>query len=230
MSDYDLKKEVTDKYSLRGRVFHKIRQDILEGKYHEGEELRETTISQELGVSRTPVREALRQLELEGLVNIIPNKGAYVTGITAKDVNDIYVIRSLLEGQCAKWATQYISPEQLEELESIIDMSEYYISKENYQLLYELDNNFHSTLYKASKSKILEHTLSDFHLFVQQVRKFTMSFESRAKQAVEEHRGILMAIKEKDEAKAERLATEHILSTITNLGHFSIDNILHEDK
>ncbi len=89
-----IKDEVTDKYSLRGRVYHKIRGDILEGRYKNNDELRELTIGEELGVSRTPVREAFRQLELEGLIRIVPNKGAYVTGITAKDVKDIYMIRS----------------------------------------------------------------------------------------------------------------------------------------
>ncbi|MBR5944167.1 MAG: GntR family transcriptional regulator, partial [Lachnospiraceae bacterium] len=98
MGDYDVKQEVTDKYSLRGRVFSKIRDDILNGTYKEHEELKEVSISEAMGVSRTPVREALRQLELEGLVSIIPNKGAYVTGITEKDVKDIYMIRSRLEG------------------------------------------------------------------------------------------------------------------------------------
>ena len=83
--------------SLRGRVFRHLREDILNGVYKNHEELREVTIGEELGVSRTPVREALRQLELEGLVTIIPNKGAYVTAITRKDVKDIYKIRSQLE-------------------------------------------------------------------------------------------------------------------------------------
>ena len=75
MSKYDVKQEVTDKYSLRGRVFHKLREDILNGKYKENEELKEVAIGEELGVSRTPVREAFRQLELEGLIQIVPNKG-----------------------------------------------------------------------------------------------------------------------------------------------------------
>lgn len=97
MSQYE-KEESSDRYSLRGKVFHQLREDILSGHYKEHEELREMAISEEMGVSRTPVREALRQLELEGLVSIIPNKGAYVTGITRKDVEDIYAIRSLLEG------------------------------------------------------------------------------------------------------------------------------------
>lgn len=107
MGNYNLKQEVTDKYSLRGRVFSKLRADILSGKYKDHEELKEVAIGEELGVSRTPVREAFRQLELEGLIQIIPNKGAYVTGITAKDVQDIYMIRSLLEGLCARWATEH---------------------------------------------------------------------------------------------------------------------------
>ena len=84
--------EEYQEYSLRGRVFQKIRDGILKGEYKENEELRESTIGKKLGVSRTPVREALRQLELEGLVKIVPNKGAYVTGITGKDVKDIYLL------------------------------------------------------------------------------------------------------------------------------------------
>ena len=79
--------EESDKFSLRGKVFNRIREDILEGRYNQKEELKESVIAVELGVSRTPVREALRQLELEGLVTIIPNKGAYVTGISEKDIH-----------------------------------------------------------------------------------------------------------------------------------------------
>ena len=105
-NEYDFNREVSDKYSLRGRVFHKIRNDILNGRYKEHEELKEIRIGKELGVSRTPVREALRQLELEGLVQIIPNRGAFVTGIQENDVRDIYAIRALLEGLCARWATE----------------------------------------------------------------------------------------------------------------------------
>ena len=125
-SEYDFNKEVSDKYSLRGRVFHKIRNDILNGRYKEHEELKEIRIGKELGVSRTPVREALRQLELEGLVQIIPNRGAFVTGIQENDVRDIYAIRALLEGLCARWATERITPEQLEAMEENVYLAEFH--------------------------------------------------------------------------------------------------------
>ncbi|MBQ9990792.1 MAG: GntR family transcriptional regulator [Lachnospiraceae bacterium] len=217
MGNYDVKQEVTDKFSLRGRVFHKIREDILSGKYKDNEELKEVAIGEELGVSRTPVREAFRQLELEGLIHIIPNKGAYVTGITVKDVKDIYMIRSLLEGLCAKWATMNISKEQLEELEENVYLSEFHASKGHSEQIAELDNRFHEILYEASGSKMLERQLRDFHGYVLRVRKKTLSKFKRSTQSNKEHKLILEAIKEKDEKKAERMANEHILNAYENM-------------
>lgn len=219
-------KEVTDKYSLRGRVFHKIREDILSGEYHQNEELKEASIGNELGVSRTPVREALRQLELEGLLNIIPNKGAYVTGISAKDIQDIYVIRSYLEGLCARWACEYITKPQLEELDEIIYLSEFHAKKGHHDQLLELDNRFHEVLYEASNSKILDHVLSDFHHYVQRVRKVTLSSMARANDSNAEHRAIVEALKEKDGERAETLAHEHMLNTIKNISEKGLENII----
>ena len=152
MGDYDVKQEVTDKYSLRGRVFSKIRDDILSGVYKEHEELKEVSISESMGVSRTPVREALRQLELEGLVQIIPNKGAYVTGITEKDVKDIYMIRSRLEGLCARWACENITEEQMDEMEENVYLAKFHAKKGHLEQLAELDNRFHDIMYEACNS------------------------------------------------------------------------------
>ena len=105
--------EEHQEHSLGGRVFQRIREDILKGKYKQNDELKEATLGKELGVSRTPVREALRQLELEGLVSIVPNRGAYVNGISKKDIWDIYYMRSTLEGLCARWAVENITEEEL---------------------------------------------------------------------------------------------------------------------
>lgn len=206
-----------DKYSLRGQVFQEIREDILKGKFKENEELREATLGKELGVSRTPVREALRQLELEGLVHIIPNKGAYVTGITERDVHDIYMTRSMLEGLCARWAAEHISEEQIQEMEEVLLLTEYHLDRGNAEQLAELDGKFHEVLYDASQSRILRHILSDFHKYVQVARKRSVKKEDRAKKSLEEHREILNALRTGDADRAEELAHIHILNVMENL-------------
>ena len=217
MSNYDVKQEVTDKYSLRGRVFHKMREDILNGHYKEHEELKEVAISEEMGVSRTPVREALRQLELEGLVQIIPNKGAYVTGITQKDVEDIYMIRSLLEGLCAKWACEHITKEQMDEMEENVYLAKFHAQKGHLEQLAELDNRFHDIMYEACHSKMLEHLLKDFHQYVLRVRKKTLNNANRGLASNEEHEAIMEAIKDKNGEKAERLANSHMINAYNNM-------------
>ena len=206
-----------DKYSLRGQVFQEIREDILKGKFKENEELREATLGKELGVSRTPVREALRQLELEGLIHIIPNKGAYVTGITEKDVHDIYMTRSMLEGLCARWAAEHISEEQIQEMEEVLLLTEYHLDRGNAEQLAELDGKFHEVLYDASQSRILRHILYDFHKYVQVARKRSVKKEDRAKKSLEEHREILNALRTGDADRAEELAHIHILNVMENL-------------
>lgn len=223
-SNYNVKQEVTDKYSLRGRVFHKLRDDILSGKYEENEELKEVAIGEELGVSRTPVREAFRQLELEGLIQIIPNKGAYVTGITEKDVKDIYMIRSLLEGLCASWATEHITQEQLAEMEENIYLSKFHAQKGHLEQLAELDNRFHDIMYEACDSKILEHQLKDFHQYVLRVRRKTLASKNRGPKSNEEHEEILQAIKAGDGERAEQLANRHMINAYDNM----VKNGLHE--
>ncbi len=217
MGEFDVKQEVTDKYSLRGRVFHRLREDILSGKYAEHEELKEVAIGEEMGVSRTPVREAFRQLELEGLIQIIPNKGAYVTGITQKDVKDIYLIRSRLEGLCARWATEHISKEQMDEMEENVYLAEFHAQKGHLEQLAQLDNRFHDILYEACDSKILEHQLKDLHQYVLRVRKKTLAKESRGIQSNKEHRQIMEAIRDQNPDLAEQLANRHMINAYENM-------------
>lgn len=215
-----------DNYSLSSRVFHTIRENILSGKYAMDEELKEKSIGEELGVSRTPVREALRQLELEGLVTIIPNKGAYVVGISEKDIRDIYEIRSRLEGLCARWAAEHITKEQLDELEENIYLSDFHSSKGNSEQVVELDNRFHEILYNASGSKELRHILLDFHHYVQRVRKVTLAVQERAVNSNDEHRRIVEALKAHDAKEAERLADMHLMNTIRNMDNYGWENLL----
>ena len=212
--------------SLRGQVFDKIRSDILNGKYKRGEELVESSIGKELGISRTPVREAIRQLELEGLVQLVPNKGAFVTGISEKDVRDIYLIRARLEGLAARMAAKNITPELLDAMEETVVLSEYHAKKEHYEQVCEMDSKFHKLLYKASGSRILEHTLTDFHQYVQRVRMVSIMKKRRMEKSNDEHDAILTAIREHDEEKAELVATRHISNTVENLKNYDLDSVL----
>ena len=218
--------ENADRFSLRGKVFHKIREDILNGRYKSQEELRESAIGKELGVSRTPVREALRQLELEGLVTIVPNKGAYVNGITPQDVEDIYLMRARLEGLCARMACERITRDQLDEMEEVIMLSKFHEKKEHFDQLVELDSRFHEILFEACQSKMMEHHLKNLHQYVQRVRKSSLSSGKRAEKSTIEHENIMLAIREKDGDKADALATQHILNTINNIRSRRIEAIM----
>jgi len=213
----DIKQENMATHSLGGVVFNRIRENILNGVYKDNEELKENALATEIGVSRTPVREALRQLELEGLVRIVPNKGAYVTGITLKDVRDIYEMRSLLEGLCAKKAAENVTDDIISDLESIVELSEFYCEKGKIDMVLELDNKFHQKLYQTAGSKLLRHTLTDFHHYLERMRKATLTDHDRAKNSNEEHRAILEAMRERNGEKASALATTHILNAMNNI-------------
>lgn len=199
-----------NEYSLTEKVYQNLRSDILSGTFRDREELRETALAKTYGVSRMPVREAIRQLALEGLVDTIPNRGAYVHNIHGKDVKDVYAIRSLLEGLAARWAVENITDEQIEAMEEVLYMSEYYRKKELWEQVYVCDNKFHDLMYAASGSHLLEHMLRTFHEYVQQVRKSALQDEKRAKSSFEEHAAILEAIKSRKADEAADLAKQHI--------------------
>lgn len=217
MDSYNLQNEGNDKYSLRGRVFTKIREDILTGVYKKGDSIIESKISTQLGVSRTPVREALRQLELEELVTIIPNKGAVVMGINSKDISDIYMIRRLIEGLAARMCAENITKEEMDAFDEIIMLSEFHLEKGHLDQLYKLDNRFHELLYDGSRSRILRHVLSDFHHYAQRVRKESLSSLDRAIESIKEHKLIVDAIRAGDGDLAEKLTNEHVRLTNINV-------------
>ncbi len=205
--------------SLRERVFQQLEDEILNGKYKPGDSLIESKLSEEFGISRTPIREALMQLELEGLVQSIPNKGVVVKGVSAKDVEDIYTIRKMIEGLAARWATEKANEEELKEMKEILELEEFYTLRNDIERLIELDSRFHELIFKASKSKPLMQTLKTFHQYVKRARNISMSTPGRAQKSLEEHRAILQAIVDRDPERAERLTTEHVSNASKNLLH-----------
>ena len=214
---YDGKDILPSKSSLSEYVFNHIREAILSCDYKENDLLKENAIANELGVSRTPVREALKQLELEGLVRLIPNKGASVVGVSIKDFKDIYEMRALLEGLCVRKAVENISDDIINELDEILDLCDYYLSKGKLEAILELDNRYHETIYKAANSRMISQTLSDFHHYLERMRKTTLNDIERAKNSNMEHKAIADAIRQRDAKKAEKLAKEHIRNTLINI-------------
>ncbi|MGI6777275.1 MAG: GntR family transcriptional regulator [Acetivibrionales bacterium] len=202
--------------SLTRRVFIRLENDILNGIYTSGDNLIETKLSNELGVSRTPIREAIRQLELEGLVQLIPNKGAIVKGISTQDIEDIYTIRMLIEGLAAKWATEKITQKELEELKETVEFEEFYTQKGDTNQLLKLDSKFHEIIFSSCKSRPLQHILCMFHHNIQKARSGSFAMPGRAYKVLEEHKAILQAIVEGDADKAQKLTTEHIKNASSN--------------
>ena len=203
--------------SLRGKVFNQLRKQILTGAYKPGDSLIELRLSEELGVSRTPIREALRQLELEGLVQAIPNKGAIVKGVTDQDVEDIFTIRTRIEGLAARWAAEKITDEEIKELKEALEFEEFYTMKNDVEHLMKFDSKFHDIIFKASKSSPLMHMLSTFHHYIQSARNISFDTPGRPVKVLEEHRAIFEAISSKNADKAEELTVAHIRNASKNI-------------
>ncbi len=195
---------------LRDIVFETMRDAILTGKLSPGERLMEMQIAEEMGVSRTPVREAIRKLELEGLVVMVPRKGAYVAGISIKDVVDVFEVRAALEGLAASLAAERITDEEIDQLErSIVSISEVSDGK-NIGSVVEKDIGFHDIIYRASRNEKLIQIITNLKEQLQRFRATSLATPGRSKQAVDEHRQIVEAIAERNAELAEKLARQHI--------------------
>ncbi len=204
-------------HSLTERVFSEIEQAILSGVYSVGDQLVESKISSELGVSRTPVREALKQLELEGLVTTIANKGTFVIGISTQDILDIYTIRVAVEGISSQLAAERIDAEGIKELENLVDLQEFYVNKGDIPQILQLDKKFHEVIYEISGSRILKHTLASFHNQLKRARESSLLTAGRTLTAVKEHRDIFEAIAKGDAKKAKDLTELHIMNARDNI-------------
>lgn len=205
--------------SLTEHVFKILENEILNENLKAGDCLPEIKLSSELGVSRTPVREAIRKLELEGIVRTIPNKGSVVVGISQKDIEDIYTIRMYIEGLAATWCAENISEEEITNLRNVVELEEFYVKQGEIMQAWQLDSRFHEIIFKASKSHVLSQTLSNFHHYIQKSRELSFEKPGRAIPSVREHRAILEAIKKRDGELAGKLTFEHIKNAKENLLH-----------
>ncbi|WP_213975042.1 GntR family transcriptional regulator [Tepidanaerobacter acetatoxydans] len=202
---------------LRDLVFAAMREAILSGKLKPGERLMEVQLAEEMGVSRTPVREAIRKLELEGLVVMVPRKGAYVAGLTLKDVAEVFEIRSSLEGLAAALAADRITDEEVEALDNILKEISEAVAKGDIDKVIKKDGEFHQILFSASRNSRLAQMINNLKEQIDRFRVQSFSNPVRLKSVLSEHKEILDAIKQGDIENAEKLAKEHIYKVEYNV-------------
>ena len=207
----------TEAYSLEEKVYKILEEEILTGKLERGTQLREITLASRLGASRTPIRAALHRLAEVGLVEMTANRGATVVGIGEGDVEDIYAIRMRLEGLAARLAAERMSGEAKEELKNVVELSEFYIEKNNQAKGSELDSRFHSIIFDACGSRHLCKILSELHRSLKVYRKLSLLDTDRAKRSITEHREILDAILSSNGELAEVLTYRHVENALKSI-------------
>lgn len=202
--------DINDKHSLTAKVYNYVRDNILDGTYKQGDFLVETRLAEELSVSRTPIREALKQLEMEGLLTAMPNRGVMVQGISPNDIDDIYSMRQLLEGLAACWAAERISKEELGKLEETVELMAFYTARNDVNQLSRLDGEFHELIYKACNSRMLRQTLGMLHQNALQARQSSLNMPARPSSSLEEHRAVYAAIEAHDPEAAKAAMELHV--------------------
>ncbi len=195
---------------LREVVCETLRDAIRRGVLKPGERLMEIQLAEELGVSRTPVREAIRKLELEGYVIMMPRRGTYVANLSIRDVNEVFEIRTSLESLASGLAAERITDEELDHLQRLLVQIGMYIEQGDIEKIVEVDTEFHGLLYQASRNQRLIGIISNLREQLTQFRKTSMSFPGRLKATLEEHRAIVDAIAQGDVKAAQKAAEHHM--------------------
>ncbi len=197
--------------SLADQIFEKLEHDILIGVYAIGEILTETKLSEQLGVSRTPIREALRRLQQERLVFETP-RGSVVLGLSPEDINDIYEIRLPMELLAVERFIQNATDEDVAKLGEIVELQEFYCEKKDSDKIMLRDSEFHEFLYSNCASHIIAETLIPLHKKIIKYRKISIEHTGRASKSVLEHRNIFELIKKRDIINSCEAMREHILN------------------
>ncbi|MFR1449219.1 MAG: GntR family transcriptional regulator [Beduini sp.] len=202
-----------DRGSLGAKAFLILRDKILNEEYTKGQKLNEVTLAKALEISRTPIREALKQLELEGLVQSIPNKGVYVIGFSPRDIDDMFEIRLALEGLAIQLAIERMDDEHLKVIKEVYTTMEFYTQIDDAKKVSELNIQFHNSIYQATQSKYFAQLLKDINYYVSVTSRHSILRPQRLDTAIVEHKAILDAIISKDKTLAKKMIKRHIRAT-----------------
>ncbi len=203
-------KYLTGEASLTEEITEILKGRIITGEYKVGEKLIENKIARELKVSRTPVRDAFKQLAKEQLVEYIPNKGCFARGFSRKDMEDIYEVRKAVEQLAVVWAIRNGSDEDISGLKEQLKIMNRYTKKNLYDELLTANEDFHNTVYRMSGSRFIVQVLHSYKDYVNLARKSTLAAEKNLPDIYREHVRIYEAIAVRDEAAAVEAVGEHL--------------------
>ena len=210
---------------LRDVVFNTLRQAILRGELKPGERLMEIQLANKLGVSRTPIREALRKLELEGLVNMVPRKGAEVADITEKSLRDVLEVRKALEELSVQLACEKITEEEIEELKRVAERFKDTLNDQDVTKIAEADVAFHDVIYTATDNQKLILLLNNLREQMYRYRVEYLKKEEAYPQLIAEHEELIDNISKRNKEEATRIMCEHIDNQVAN-----VINVIHTKK
>ncbi|HYE81398.1 MAG TPA: GntR family transcriptional regulator [Clostridia bacterium] len=213
---------------LREVVFESVRGAILSGILKPGERLMEVQLAEKLGVSRTPIREAIRKLELEGLVIMLPRKGAYVADLSIKDITDVLEIRAALEGLASGLAALRMTEDEIEELKLTAQHFSQAIEADDFDGIVQMDIEFHDRIFRSTRNEKLLQITNNLREQVQRFRIMYINKSNKSKELAKEHFEIAEAISKRDMDKAEKIAIKHIENAekyiLKMVGNSSEDN------
>jgi DNA-binding GntR family transcriptional regulator len=189
-------------------VFRSLRGDLRAGLYRPGDRLREEEVARRLGVSRTPVREALGRLVAKGLLEAAGGRGLTVRSLTIPEVLELYAMREILEGSAARLAAQHASPAEIQALADLEGLFE--AQARDAHALARINRSFHEAIFRMARNRYLNGSLEELQDAIALLGPTTLSVEGRSQVAVEEHRAIVRAIAERDAGRAEAVARSHI--------------------
>ena len=204
---------ISDYRRIQDIVFTTLRDEILSGKLKPKEKLNTNQLAERLGVSRTPIREAINRLMSVGLVETVPHRGAYVRELSIEEVIEIYYIRAALEGIAARLAARNLQQDEIELLLQYCDDIETHLSLEDYEKILETNFLFHKIIYQAAQSPRLQNLILQYYRQSEQYRALGLELPGRYAEICDEHRHIAEALAERDIEKAEFYAREHHLNT-----------------
>ena len=191
-------------------LYLQLQRDILTGKLKNGQKLTEQVICEEYNVSRTPVREALRQLESEGLVENILNRGCFVVGLSLQDFEDMFELRKIYEIQAVKWAIERITEEEMDALDETFEFMEFYTLRNDIDKMLTINEGFHQIIYEASHNRMLQQFCSSYQTYMKYLRKDEEYPDDYLTTVLEEHRQIFQAFIERDVDAGAEAMERHI--------------------